>query len=261
MATTAAGGGVTGVVAAWTWGTAPCLLSTRLTFTVKRFTQRISPGGAIRTIAGNPGVGHVHVVLTPGAVFTASWRWRNWCGRSGRFELQPNFHAWPYLAVPSNAIRPPACTLHGARSTLVRVRVRIRRCQAGALRVDASVGGGFMQSLIVGVGIRLRAHRGACLLTNTRVDFALQRQVSGQWTTLQPVAGNPARRTIGALLSPEGEPAQAFWAWRNWCGGNGTFRLLAHVNGRATVGASFTDAPFCQDPSSPSILAPSFGHS
>jgi hypothetical protein len=259
--TAAAGPKVTGIVAAWTWGTSPCLLNTRLTFVVKRYSQRVSPGGAMRTIAGNPGMARVNVVLKPGAVFAASWRWRNWCGRSGRFQLQPNFRAWPYLAVPSNALRAPACTARGTRSTLVRVPIRLRSCPAGDLRVRAEIGQGFMQSLIVGASVSLRAHRSACLLRNAKVDFALQRQVGGQWTTVQQIAGNPSHRTIGALLAPGGEPAQVFWAWRNWCGSAGPFRPLAHVNGRAVAGATSSDAPSCQDGASPSILAPSFGHS
>src|SRR6476659_11361983 len=61
MSTTAAltsGTTVTGVVGAWTWGTSPCLLNTRLTFIVKRWAVRPSPGGAVRAISGNPGVAH-----------------------------------------------------------------------------------------------------------------------------------------------------------------------------------------------------------
>jgi hypothetical protein len=203
----------------------------------------------------------VNVVLKPGAVFAASWRWRNWCGRSGRFQLQPNFRAWPYLAVPSNALRAPACTARGARSTLRRVPVRLRSCAAGDIRVRPDIGQGFMQSLIVGASVSLRPHRSACLLRNAEVDFALQRQVGGQWTTVAQIAGNPGHRTIGALLAPGGEPAQTFWAWRNWCGSAGSFRPLAHVNGHAVAGATSTGSPSCQDPGSPSILAPSFGHS
>jgi hypothetical protein len=263
MATTAAlaGKSITGVVAAWTWGTSPCLLSARLTFVVKRASQRVSPGGAIRTIRRNPAVVRVHAVLRPGAVFAASWRWRNWCGRTGRFQLQPSFSRWPYLAVPSTAVQPPACTSRGAASTLVRVPVRLRRCSARDLRARPGIGGGFMQSLIAGVGIALRSGRGACVLTQTEVAFALQKQVAGRWTTVQQIVGNPGERTIGALLSPGGENAQTFWAWRNWCGGAASFRALTHVDGRATAGTAFGDTPSCQDPSSPSTLAPSFGHS
>ena len=259
-ATTAAAGG-RAVVAAWTWGTSPCLLDARLTFAVKHFTQRVSPGGAIRTIRGNPAVVRVHTVLKPGAVFTAAWRWRNWCGKRGRFQLQPNFSQWPYLAEPSGAIKAPACTSRGTRSTLVRVPVRLRVCRAGDLRPRPGIGQGFMGSLIVGVSISLRAHRSACLLRNAKVDFALQRQVSGQWTTVQQINGNPGHRTIGALLAPGGEPAQTLWVWRNWCGGSATFRALAHLNGSTAAGTSTGDAPFCQDSASPSTLAPSFGHS
>jgi hypothetical protein len=257
---TAIGREVIGVVAASTWGTSPCLLRTRLTFAVKRFSRRVSPGGAIRGVKGNPGAATVRVVLQPGAVFAAAWRWRNWCGRSGRFQLQPSFRDWPYLAVPTAAIRPPACTSHAGRSTLVRVPVRLRRCSAADARLLPGRRGGFMQSLIVGPGIKLRPHRGACLLTNAKVTFSLQEQVAGQWVTLAQIAGNPGRRAIGALLAPGGEDAQALWAWRNWCGGSGLFRPVAQVDGRTAVGAVFTDTPFCQDPSSPSTLAPSFGH-
>jgi hypothetical protein len=261
MASTAvAGKKVTGVVAVWTWGTSPCLLHSRLTFVVKRFAQRVSPGGAIRSVSGNPGTASVRVVLTPGAVWAASWRWRNWCGRGGRFQLQPNFRAWPYLAVPTNGVRPPACASRAARSTLVRVPVRLRRCSMADTRVRSGVGGGFMQSLIVGAGFALRAHRGLCLLIRSQVEFSLQQQVARQWVTLVQIAGNPGRRRLGALLSPGGEDAQALWAWRNWCGGSGSFRTLARAGGRTVAGAAFTETPFCQDPGSPSTLAPSFGH-
>ena len=201
----------------------------------------------------------MRAVLRPGAVLAASWRWRNWCGRSGRFQLQPSFGKWPYLAVPSEAIRPPGCASRAGRSTLARVPVRLRRCPAADSRIHPGVGGGFMQSLIVSVGIGLRKHKSACLLTHAKVELTLQAQVADQWTTLQ-VAGNPARRKLGALLSPGGERAQALWAWRNWCGRGGPFRLLAHVDGRAAASAAFTDTPSCQDPSGSSTLAPSFGH-
>jgi hypothetical protein len=238
------------------------VLDARLRFVVKRLTLRPSPGGAIKAIAGNPGVAHVHVVLKPGAVFAASWRWRNWCGRRGTFQLQPSFgSAWPYLAVPTNAVRAPACTSASTRSTLTRVPVRVRRCAAGDLRLNTGIRGGFMQSLIAGTRITLSSRRRACLLVRAEVALAIQKRVGGSWTTLEQIAGNPARRALGALLAPKGEATEAFWAWRNWCGGSGSFRTLMHANGDATPGPVFTDTPVCADESSPSTLTPSFGHS
>ena len=117
-----------------------------------------------------------------------------------------------------------------------------------------------MTSLIVWARIALPKGRSACLLTHAKVALTLQEQVAGQWMILQ-LAGNPGRRQLGALLSPGGEPAQAFWAWRNWCNGGGPFRLLAHAGRRTVAGAAFTDSPSCQDPSFPSTLTASFGHS
>jgi hypothetical protein len=261
-ATTAALAGpksVTGVVAVWSWGTVPCVLDSRLTFAVKRFARQLSPDGAVRSVHGNPAVVHVHALLGPGAVFTAAWRWRNWCGARGRFQLQPNFGQWPYLAAPAT-VRAPACSRRAASSTLTRVPVALRRCAAGSLRVRPGVRGGFMQSLIVGAGIGLRERESACLLTRAEVEFTLEQQVADQWTTLQAY-GNAGRRLLGALLTPGGGDAQAFWAWRNWCARGGPFRTVARVGGRVVVGPSFTDSPVCVDPGSPSTLAPSFGHS
>ncbi len=189
---------VTGLVAVGTWGTSPCRLHSRLTFSVKRFAYRVSPGGAVRRIRGNPAVATVDAVLKPGAVVVASWRWRNWCGRSGRFQLQASFKRWPYLAVPSHGLAPPRCASHQEPSTLVRAEVGVRRCSTRDYRVHPAVGGGFMQSLIYGVGIELRAHHAPCLLTHAKVTLALQQQVSGQWVTLRQIAGNPGHRTIGA---------------------------------------------------------------
>lgn len=251
---------VTGRAAVGTWGTSACRLHARLTFTVKRFRKRVSPGGAIRAVKGNPAVASVDAVLKPGAVVAASWRWRNWCGRSGRFQLQASFSEWPYLAVPSHRVAPPRCTAHGAPSSLVRVPVSVRRCSSSDYRLRPGVGGGFMESLIVGVGIELRTHRVSCLLTHAKVTFALQQQVSDQWVTLRQIEGNPAHRTIGALLAAGGEPAQIFWAWRNWCGGANRFRSFARVDERTAAGRVFTQPISCQEPEAPSTLSPSYGH-
>ena len=250
---------VTGLAVVATWGTSPCRLHARLTFTVKRFTQRVSPGGAVRTIHGNPALTRVDVVLKPGAVLAASWRWRNWCGRSGRFQLQANFSNWPYLAVPSHAVAPPRCTSPERPSTLVRVPVAVRPCPSGGDRLRPGVGGGFMQSLIVGVRIERRAHRAPCLLTHAKVTFALQRQMSGRWVTIREIDGNPGHRKIGALLAA-GEPGTVFWAWRNWCGGGGRFRSFARVDERIAAGPVFAQPISCQDPKAPSTLRPSYGH-
>jgi hypothetical protein len=127
-------------------------------------------------------------------------------------------------------------------------------------RVRPGVGGGFMQSLIVGVGVELRTHRAPCLLTYAKVTFALQQQVNDRWVTLRQIEGNPGHRTIGALLARRSEPAQVFWAWRNWCGGGGRFRSFARVDERTAAGRVFTQPISCQDPRVPSTLSPSYGH-
>jgi hypothetical protein len=175
--------------------------------------------------------------------------------------MQPNFSAWPYLAVPTKAVHAPACSSSADRSTLARVPVRLRRCAAEDLRLNGGMRGGFMQSLIAAAWITLRPHRSACLLARAKVAFAIQEQSGSSWTTVQQIAGNPAERTLGALLPRGGEIAVAYWAWRNWCAGTGTFRTLAHLDGHAVAGATFTETPSCQDPGSPSTLAPNFAHS
>jgi hypothetical protein len=183
---------VTGLAAVGTWGTSPCRLHSRLTFSVKRFAYRVSPGGAVRRIKGNPAVAIVDSVLRPGAVVVASWRWRNSCGRSGHFQLQASFNRWPYLAVPSHGFAPPRCTSREEPSTLARAAVGVRRCSTRDYRVHPAVGGGFMESLILGVGIELRAHHAPCLLAHASVTLALQHQVSGRWVKLDRSRGTRA---------------------------------------------------------------------
>ena len=135
----------------------------------------------------------------------------------------------------------------------------------GHLEEDCGPGAAYRSSAVVPI-VEGGAVRGV-LATHThqpdayeRSTLAFLQQVADQWKALQAF-GNPGRRLLGALLTPGGDDAQAFWAWRNWCARGGPFRTVARVGGRVVTGPAFTDSPFGVDPGSPSTLAPSFGHS
>jgi hypothetical protein len=250
-------GRVVGATSFGTWGTSRCLLRAQLTFAVKRFSAD-GQGTIVQGIEGNPAAAKVNLVLRPGRVVVASRQWRNWCGPPGRFQLQA-FWGQPWFAV-TGSIRPPVCSLRGLPSTLSAAGVRRQLCAPDAYRVVTSLGQGFMQRLIDYVRIDLRAHHSPCVLYGAAVTLAIQRQSGTRWRTLGQIEGNPGHRTMGALISP-GRPASVFWAWMNWCGGGGRFRPLAHFDGRRVTGPATAQPISCQDPSRPSTLINSYGHS
>jgi hypothetical protein len=118
-----------------------------------------------------------------------------------------------------------------------------------------------MTALIDFVQIAPRPHRTPCLLKRFKVTFTIQGQSgSSHWATLRQIQGNPAKRTIGAMLTSAYGAVDVFWAWMNWCGGGNHFRAVAVVNGRTVTGPTWSQAATCADPKSPSRLTPSYGH-
>ena len=246
------------VTALGTWGTSPCLLHERLRFAVKPVTARWSPGGAIRRIRGNPATKLVKTVLEPGSVHVYSWRWRNWCGVRGKDVLQAS---WGGALVPSQAVKAPRCIGKGTPSILRRVRPSTRGCAVADYRATTDLGQPFMTALIDFVQIAPRPHRTPCLLKRVKITFTIQgHSGSGHWAALRQVQGNPANRTIGAMLTSTYGAVDVFWAWMNWCGGGTHFRAVAVVNGRTVTGPTWSQAATCEDPKLPSTLTPSFGH-
>jgi hypothetical protein len=128
-------------------------------------------------------------------------------------------------------------------------------------RVTTDLGQPFMTALIDFIQIAPRPHRTPCLLKRVKITFTIQGQSgSGDWGSLRQIRGNPANRTIGAMLTPTYGAADAFWAWMNWCAGGTHFRAVAVVNGRTVTGPTWSQAVTCEDPKLPSTLTPSFGH-
>jgi hypothetical protein len=253
------GGDVVGVTALGTWGTSACLLRDRLTFAVKRSTDRFSRGGVIRPVRGNPATKIVNVVLKPGSVLVYSWRWRNWCGSGGHFTLQARWSGLAYVA-SSQAVKPPICTSGRSRSTLSKKRPSISSCPTAAYQVTTGLGQPFRTRLIDFVQFTLRKRHLPCLLRHLRVNFAVQAQSNGNWLTLSQVQGNPGRRTVGTMLTQTYGAFDVFWAWFNWCGVGNRFRASAQVGTRTVAGPTSTQGATCQDPQAPSTLTPSYGH-
>jgi hypothetical protein len=253
------GGDVVAVTALGTWGTAPCLLRDRLTFTVKHSKDRFSGRGAIPGIRGNPATKIVKAVMRPGSVLVYSWHWRNWCSGGGHFTLQARWSDLAYIA-PSQAVKPPTCTSRRSGSRLSKKRPSIKTCPAAAYKITTDLGQPFRTRLIDFVQITLRKRHLPCLLSHLRVDFALRGQDNGNWITLGQIQGNPAERTVGTMLTQTYGAFDVFWAWFNWCGGGDRFRSFADVGARTVAGPSRTRGPTCQDPQTASTLTPSYGH-
>ena len=245
------------VTALGTWGTSSCLLRMHLRVAVKPYMARLSPTGTIQSIKGNPAAKALDVVLRPGGLLVYSWRWRNWCGRAGRFAVQP---AWgKYAFWPSQRVGPPTCRSKVKPSTFVQVNEATRDCTQADYRVTTDLGQPFRTRLIDIVQLTLRRNRSPCLLRHVRIKFTLQGQSGGGWTALNQIQGSPARRVLGAMLTPE-DGLSVFWAWGNWCGGGDRFRAFAEVGGRSVEGPMSTQGATCEDPSAPSTLKPSYGH-
>lgn len=248
---------VVAVTALGTWGTSSCVLRVRLSVALKAYKKRLSPTGTIQGIKGNPAARALDVVLRPGGLLVYSWRWRNWCGRQGRFVVQP---AWGrYAFWPSQRVRPPTCKSKVERSTFVQVKHGTRSCTRADYRVTTDLGQPFMTRLIDLVEFTLRPTRSPCLLRHVRVKFTVQGRSGGTWAALSGIQGNPAWRTLGAMLTRE-EGLDVFWAWGNWCGGGDRFRALAEVGERSVAGPTWTQGATCEDPGAPSTLTPSYGH-
>lgn len=251
---------VVGLTAVGTWGAARCVLRDRLTFAVQPASDRFSSNGMIRSIKGNPAARAVNVILKPGDALVYSWRWQNWCGAHGRFTLQAFWRGLPYT-VPSQAVKPPACTDRHVRSILGETRPNITTCSATAYRVRADLGQPSMTRLIPFLGIALRKGHLPCLLRRAQVTFAVQGQGGGSWSTLGHVQGNPGHRTVGTMLTQTYGEFDVFWAWHNWCGGGNRFRAFTKVGRRTLAGPTATQGATCDDSGSPSTLTPSYGHS
>lgn len=254
-----AGRDVVGVTALGTWGTSACLLRDRLTFAVKRSTDRFSKGGVIRSVRGNPATKIVNVVLKPGSVVVYSWRWRNWCGSGNHFALQARWSSLAYIA-PSQTVKPPTCTSRRSRSTLSKKRPSITSCSPAAYQVTTGLGQPFMTRLIDLAQLTLRKRRLPCLLRHLHIRLAVQRQSNGNWMTLSQIQGNPGTRTVGTMLTQTYGAFDVFWAWFNWCGGGNRFRASAKVGTRTVAGPTSTQGATCQNPQAPSTLTPSYGH-
>lgn len=252
-----AGGRLVGIASFGTWGTSPCLLRAQLTFRVERF-KRDGQGKTVRAVEGNPAARVVDYVLKPGAVVVASWQWRNWCGPSGRFQLQALWGK-PWFSA-TGSIAPPACSSRGQRSTLSPARVRLHECSPDGYTFAPGLGQGFMETLITGVAISLRPHQEPCALQQVRVAFAVQGQTGGRWVVLHQIENDPGYRMVGAVLAT-GEPAQLFWAWGNWCDKAVTrFRAWARVGNRVVTGRASSSSPYCFGHGAPSALMPSYGY-
>jgi hypothetical protein len=200
----------------------------------------------------------VKTVLEPGSVHVYSWRWRNWCGAGGKDVLQAS---WGGALVPSQAVKAPRCIAKRKASILRGVRPSIRSCAVADYRATTDLGQPFRTALINFVQIAPRPHGAPCLLKRVKITFTIQGQRgSGEWAGLRQIQGNPANRSIGALLTSTYGSVGVFWAWTNWCGGGSHFRAVAVVNGRAVVGPTWSQAATCEDPKLPSTLTPSYGH-
>lgn len=257
-------GDLVGITSFGTWGTSECVLRTRLTFAVKRYASP-GPGATVRGIVGSPAAVRVDSVLRPGSVVVVSWRWRNWCGPTGRFQLEASWgQSW--LAW-TRSVRAPACGSRSSSSTMASKPSGLRPCAPDAYRTTTSIGMPIEQRMIDTVAIDLRAHRAPCLLERERVSLAVQRRADGRWATVREIDGNPGQRTIGAVLAA-GEPAPVYWAWTNWCHGDGdTWRTLAKVGNRQVAGAATRSQdgeyppPDCSLSSGrPSTLTNSYGY-
>lgn len=253
-------GTVVAVTSVGTWGTSACLLHDRLMFAVQDASDRFSPRGVIRSVAGNPAARAVNLILRPGDLLLYSWRWRNWCGARSRFILQASWKALPFTT-PSQAVKPPSCVDRGSRSTLSATRPSIRVCPTTGYQVTTGLGQPFMTRLIDLVEISLRKDKPPCILRHLHINFAVQGQNGGNWATLAPVEGNPATRTIGTLLTHNYGGFLVFWAWANWCHGGNHFRTSAKVGARTVTGATDTQGATCGDTGAPSTLTPNYGHS
>jgi len=255
------GADVIAITAIDTWGASRCQLRVKLTAVVH------TPGssfyrGVVRGIR-LPRPASINITLNPGDVVAREWKWSNWCGRGGRFELL----AWWGPDVAESAIvDAPACRSRSAPSTLKLVALRAHPCTSRDYRVRAGFNGGFESHLITGAAISLiRGHR-PCVL-RARVTFSLQQQHGTAWATLTQIDGNPGHQTTGALLMP-GNPMQLFWAWFNWCGPatpQVRFRAAARIGDQTVAGQPSASTntsrlpPQCEAPASPSTLTSSYG--
>ena len=163
--------------------------------------------------------------------------------------------------MPSQAVKAPRCIAKGTPSNLRRVRPSIRGCAVADYRATTDLGQPFRTALIDFVQIAPRPHRTPCLLKRVKITFTIQgKSGSGDWGSLRQIQGNPADRTIGAMLTSTYGAVDAFWAWLNWCGGGSHFRAVAVVNGRTVAGPTSSQGATCEDPKLPSTLSPSYGH-
>ena len=105
-------------------------------------------------------------------------------------------------------------------------------CPSSGYRV--SVGDqGATGSLVGMVGVIAR-RTSACHL-RADLTLAVQQKADGRWQTIQPMTGNPAHTRLVGLLKRDA-PIGHNWAWWNYCGPHGQFRLLASADGHnATV--------------------------
>jgi hypothetical protein len=246
------------VTALGTWGTSACSMRLRVQVAVIPGKARFSSGKVVRGIRGNPATRTVRRTLRPGSVVVLAWRWRNWCGKRASFALQPVWGKGDL--VPSQRVRAPSCRSRKRPSALLRTKASVRLCTRSDYTATTDLGEPFEDQLIDYVQIAPRARRRPCLLERARIDFAIEGQPGASWMTLGQIQGNPAKRTIGAMLTPTYGAAEAFWAWANWCGGGDRFRADATVDGRSVIGPTESQGPTCRDSGSPSTLTASYGH-
>jgi hypothetical protein len=251
---------VVGTTALGNWATASCALHEHLTFAVKAWADRMSSQGTITSIAGNGATKTVDTPFRPGGVLVYSWRWQNWCGAQGRFALQATWDGEVYSRSPSQGVKAPACVSRNGRSSLAAVRPSIPTCSASDYQATTDLGQPIEERLVDFVQLSPPAGRPPCLLKKVRIQFAVQGRSGGKWTTLSPVTGNPATRTIGGMLTPNYGAYFVFWAWWNWCGGGDAFRASVQVSGGSVFGPPQSQGPQCQDAGSASTLTPSYGH-
>jgi hypothetical protein len=251
-----------GITSVGTWGASHCRLQERLSVVVKRWTGVVSTEGVVGGVERSPAAVDVNVQLRPGAVIVSEWQWRNWCGKSGRFQLQAS---WGVLPAPSGSVKPPACRSRREPSTLRLVPVQVPMCKTTDYRFRPGIGQVFLGTIISAISISLLSGRSPCVLRTT-VRFALQHETGRRWTTLRQIEGNPGEQRTGAVLAP-GQPIQLFWAWANWCGAaSARFRAVGQIDHRTSVGRTSSSRPgsrlppTCVSPGSRSELAPSYGH-
>lgn len=184
--------------------------------------------------------------------------------RAGTFEIDPGGRMRGNFVVP----RRGKCTKSKASNRMVPGRYELivgcRECAVARFQITTrTLEKGRLPACSAGdwrLSLKGPQRVGGVLLTGLRVDpvAGARCHLTTEMTlTLAGVAGaplsiegNPVRATVDAVV---GDRIEALWAWKNWCGGQGSVSVRATMRDK-TASRALGAAPRCEFRRSPSVL-------